>query len=258
MGLPVPAWSPPRPHLTFDSVKEFELFSDELTHHLQENLNAHCYDTLSNFIRLCQEYVCKCEGFLSVAEFFRFYNPPIIPESYTCVGLACDLMLRCKHLEEKHPGFQSATYLVSCEEKIANADWYCSSPDGPPLSSEKEHVLVCIKIDIAGRSGVVLLDSGYHVGLPIIVMQDGEYPQTGNIRSSTTNNAVCRTYRYAFWPGNLSYVAWYVTEEHLGQKKDHINLILVDKPFVSSLDVAERRNLVFPFKTLLARDSSEI
>lgn len=47
------------------------------------------------------------------------------------------------------------------------------------LTSEKEHVLVCLKIAIGSRSGVLLLDPGYHIGRVITVMKDQLYPNTG-------------------------------------------------------------------------------
>lgn len=132
--------------------------------------------------------------------------------------------------------------------------WYCSG-DTPPATCEKEHVLLCIRIRLCGRAGVVLLDPGYHIGKPITVMEDGLSPHSGVIIASTTRPQVTRTYSYRFWPENLYFVAWEVTEHRMGKlSKQHTSFIHVARPFLSDLDVAERRNLAYPFKTLVARE----
>lgn len=46
---------------------------------------------------------------------------------------------------------------------------------------EKEHVLLALKFEISGRSGVLLCDPGYHVGRVVTVMYDTIYPHTGNL-----------------------------------------------------------------------------
>lgn len=46
-------------------------------------------------------------------------------------------------------------------------------------SLEKEHVLLAMKVEVDGRSGVLLCDPGYHVGRVVTVMGDGVYPHTG-------------------------------------------------------------------------------
>jgi len=47
------------------------------------------------------------------------------------------------------------------------------------MSSEKEHVLVAMKLEIGGRRGILLLDPGYHVARVVTVMRDTKYPHTG-------------------------------------------------------------------------------
>jgi len=48
-------------------------------------------------------------------------------------------------------------------------------------SVEKEHVLVALRVEVAGRPGILLLDPGYHIARAITVMSDGLYPHTGEI-----------------------------------------------------------------------------
>ena len=51
-------------------------------------------------------------------------------------------------------------------------------------TSEKEHVVIALKIDLNGRAGVLLMDTGYHVASPVVVMQDELHPHTGNWKLS--------------------------------------------------------------------------
>lgn len=145
---------------------------------------------------------------------------------------------------------------MSCEEEVEHVAWYCQG-DVPPATCEKEHVLLCVRVRVCGRAGVVLLDPGFHVGEPITVMEDGLEPQSGTVRGSTARTQVVRTYRYRCWPDNPAYVAWEVTEERgMSSPRQHVSLIHVARPFLSGIDVAERRNLAYPFKTLVAREAN--
>lgn len=65
-----------------------------------------------------------------------------------------------------------------CFQSIDNFQSYVSA-DPSTATSEKEHVLVALKISIAGRNGILLLDPGYHVARVITVMADLIYPHTG-------------------------------------------------------------------------------
>jgi hypothetical protein len=49
------------------------------------------------------------------------------------------------------------------------------------MSVEKEHVLVALRVDVAGRPGTLLLDPGYHIARVITVMADNLYPHTGEM-----------------------------------------------------------------------------
>lgn len=95
-------------------------------------------------------------------------------------------------LEGRFPGLIERLYLASCEECVDDIISYASElPD--PYDSEKEHVLVALKLNIAGRPGILLLDPGYHIGRAVTVMQDCCYPHTGEIQG----DAECRIY-YVF------------------------------------------------------------
>lgn len=44
---------------------------------------------------------------------------------------------------------------------------------------EKEHVLMCLKVEFGGRLGTLLCDPGYHVSRVVTIMSDGAYPHSG-------------------------------------------------------------------------------
>lgn len=106
--------------------------------------------------------------------FYEQYIPAIVEEEYTCVGLGLELMTRLRELNQL---VSSSISLVSCEESIEDPASYLER--GPCEASDKEHVLVCMKVEIAGRKGVLLLDPGYHVARVVTVMEDKAYPHTG-------------------------------------------------------------------------------
>ncbi|KAK7072248.1 hypothetical protein SK128_009475 [Halocaridina rubra] len=148
-------------------------------------------------------------------------------------------------------------YQVSCEEEVHIEKYH------QRLSSNKgsliEHVLLCIKIHISGRSGVMLFDPGYHVSQPITVMEDGLELQTGIIYGSTTRPEVTRLYNYHYMARNSSFIVWDVEEKRNGiTKSKSTSVIQHNKPFLSATDIAERRNLIYAFKTLLGRDAKGI
>ncbi|KAG7170108.1 hypothetical protein Hamer_G012343 [Homarus americanus] len=253
--LPLPEWGCGRPEVNFSTLHHYQRFLARLTHHLHHALADLPYDTLSNFITFSKEFVESRDEYPELLEFYRDYDPPLLPGRYTCVGLAADLATRLSVLETNYPGLKDATYQVSCEEEVKALDWYCSLKEPPVASCIKEHVLLCIRIRVAGRAGVLLFDPGYHVGEPITVMEDGLAPQSGIIKASTTRSEVHRTFQYHFCADNPAFVAWEVVEERDGKpKKKFTSLIHVSRPFLSGVDIAERRNLVETFKTLLGRD----
>ena len=63
--------------------------------------------------------------------------------------------------------------------------------------SEKEHVLVALKIKIGARYGILLLDPGYHIGRVITIMKDQFYPNTG---TTPTTILLSRFFFFHFSP----------------------------------------------------------
>lgn len=134
---------------------------------------------LSNWNAFCRFYEeFKKSNETHLESFFRKYHPLISADHHTCVGLSLELIKELSVLEEQYSGFIDKLFLVSCEECIDDIISYTSElPD--PYDSEKEHVLLALKFSISDRCGILLLDPGYHIGRVITVMNDGDYPHTG-------------------------------------------------------------------------------
>lgn len=147
----------------------------------------------------------------SLEDFYHEYIPPITSKHHTCVGLGLDLAEKIMELEKTYPGIGSALFLASCEEviilsinidnksplftniclterfvcgitwkDIGNVNRYVSTPTPDTRTSEKEHVVIALNIELEDRVGVLILDTGYHVPQPVTVMEDGLYPHTGS------------------------------------------------------------------------------
>lgn len=77
------------------------------------------------------------------------------------------------------------------EKDIGNVNRYVSTPTPDTRTSEKEHVVIALNIELESRVGVLILDTGYHVPQPVIVMEDGLYPHTGNTKLQTVTRSYC-------------------------------------------------------------------
>lgn len=254
--LPLPEWGCGRPEVTFNCQQQYKIFLVRVGYHLRRALASLPYDTISNFIAFGKSYLSSREDYPALLEFYRDYDPPVLTGRYTCVGLSSDLATRLSVLEAHYPGLKDATYPVSCEEEVTELESFSSLKEPVVARCLKEHVLLCVRIRVAGRAGVLLFDPGYHVGEPITVMEDGLSPQSGPIKGCSARSDVHRTFQYSFWQDNYAFVSWRMVEEREGKpNKCTTSVIHVSRPFLSTVDIAERRNLVEPFKSLLGRDA---
>ncbi|KPI99773.1 hypothetical protein RR46_04747 [Papilio xuthus] len=194
-----------------------------------------------NFISLYDAFEKSAEP---LQQLFGKYNPPIRPRQHTCVGLGFELLRRWRSLDKRRPGFAAACALVSCEEAVEDVREYvtCGKP-----------VMVCVQIVMDGRAGVLLADPGYHVPRVVTVMADRGYPHTGWFTLS--EEPLCRKeYSYGFSPLNSGYVEWRERETRGPKFKCQTSLVYVARPYLDGVNVTERRNLVYNFRSLLARD----
>ncbi|XP_045128056.1 uncharacterized protein LOC123514300 [Portunus trituberculatus] len=200
--LPLPEWGRERASLAFASLRDYMSFLSRVASHQRQTISIHPYDSVSNFIEFSEEYMAS--EFTSLQEFYRYYDPPLVSGRYSCVGLAADLASRLAYLEGHYPGFKDAIYQVSCEEELKD-DYIgrmISSGQITTTTCIKEHMLLCVRVCVEGRAGVVLLDPGYHLPHPVTVMEDGLSPHSGPVNAATARSNVVRTYRYYFGPSS--------------------------------------------------------
>ncbi|CAK9799085.1 hypothetical protein ANTQUA_LOCUS1853 [Anthophora quadrimaculata] len=101
----------------------------------------------------------------------------------------------------------------------------------------------------------MLLDPGYHVARVITVMEDKLYPHTGWFIQSDEPDCK-KEYNYFLCSNDPDYVEWHERKTRSGIfERTQVALIYVARPYLTAIDVTERRNLVYNFRSLLARDT---
>ncbi|XP_058788843.1 uncharacterized protein LOC131662887 [Phymastichus coffea] len=259
LPLPLPVWAHyEAPTLTVNSILQYEELASSVELETQRLLRERRYDTLDNLLRFYRDF--KQSGDNSLEHFYRKYQPLIVEERHTCVGLGLELVRRlCVNLECRFPGLSQGLYLASCEETIGDVASYVG---GPPAadSGEKEHVLVCLKVIIGeNRRGLLLLDPGYHVARVVTVMHDKMYPHTGWFTQSDEEGSPKKEFNYSFCSSDPDYVEWHErrTARRLSalETRSQVALVYVARPYLTAIDVTERRNLAYNYRSLLARDA---
>ncbi|CAH4029877.1 unnamed protein product [Pieris brassicae] len=251
--LPPPRWGGPRPalHLSLQQYEDLVAKAEAILSRLAVSEN---YDSVNNFITLYDSYMAAPDE--TLAEFFPKYNPPIRAHKHTCVGLGMETMKRLKALENDFPGISKSMMLVSCDENIQDLGDYATAFPGPQgflIETEKDHVMLCIHVRVAGRQGVFLSDLGYHVSRVVTVMADRCYPHTGWFTQSDEPHSR-KEYNYQFNLQNSNYVEWHERDTRGTSVKERLSLIYVAKPYLTAVSVTEKRNLVWDLRSLLARN----
>lgn len=224
---------------------------------LQHMMEETYYDTVNNFIGFYQSF--RSSQFKNLREFFQSYSPPVNrrPTSGShCVSLAMEIVSR---VAVHRPDIADYFYLVSCEEAVEDPISYIGLCEEKTIESaawslEKEHSLVAMKINIAGREGMMILDPGYHVARCVTVMKDQCYPHTGFFTQSDEPGCK-REFGYSFANKASSFIAWRERTTRNGQQKYEMSLIYVDRPYKTAIDVTVRRNLIYDFRSMLSRDA---
>lgn len=180
--LPLPTWSATSKETYYTAtIWQYEELATNIELHVQRLLEERNYDTVGNFIKIYQKF--KESKSDNLAEFYHDYSPEISIKHHTCVGLALELWYRLSKLDTRFPNLSSHFYLVSCEESVDATPGYADMGDNIHMLAdtlEKEHVLLALKVNVAGRTGILLCDPGYHVARVITIMRDKVYPHTGN------------------------------------------------------------------------------
>ena len=186
--LPLPDWAShddednQKGVLHLDSVWQFEDLSAIIETKLQRMLEETHYDTVNLFVDFYKSF--KRTRRSDLKSFYQFYDIPINRRHHMCVSLAMEIMAR---IVELFPILEHYLYIVSCEEQVVSLRDYIELSEevgglnSPMANVEKEHAMVAMKININGRSGVIILDPGYHVARCVTIMQDQMYPHTGKL-----------------------------------------------------------------------------
>lgn len=253
--LPLPDWSSEiKDTINFDNVWQYEDLNaliEAKLHHLLEETH---YDTIHLFVDFFKAF--KKTRRSDLKSFFQFYDVPINRRHHMCVSLAMEIMTR---ITEIFPILANYMYIVSCEEDVAALRDYIETSEecglnSPESSVEKEHAMVAMRISIGGRRGIMILDPGYHVARAVTVMEDQMYPHTGWFTQSTEQHCQ-REYCYNFSMHSNKYIDWMERETRNNQQTYKTSLVYIEHPYLTAIDVTVRRNLVYNFRSLLARDA---
>lgn len=237
--------------LLFDTTEDLQDFVNQVQRLLHDELCSRHYNTTGNLLHFYDAYCARTEA-TSLEEFYRTYEPQVFEDGLSCVGLGLHLS---EELVRSFPG--ASPFLVSCEEMVQDVEAYCRA-DPPDHSSIKEHVLVGLSVLVSSghRRGTIIMDPGYHVALPVVVMEDEAFPHTGRFVQSNTAKSL-KEYCYTAVPETSGrFMCWNVTETRGGNVKTWDNILYVGGDFKSALSYSEMRNLVYEFRTLVARDGN--
>lgn len=256
--LPVPAWSSDdRPTLVVDTLWRYEEMVAVMETVLHQMLEETHYDTVHNYVDFYAAF--RAKRMKNLRKFFQKYTPPVNRRHHMCVSLAMEIVTRLATIA---PVFGDHLYLVSCEEAVDETQVYIENcfkyreitATTAKFTAEKEHALVAMKVRVAGRDGMIVLDPGYHVARAVTIMQDHQYPHTGwFVQSEDGGGAVKREYAYTFSAHSVNFVEWSERVTRGTQETHEKSLVFVGKQYRTAIDVTVRRNLVYNFRSLLSR-----
>lgn len=248
--LDVPVWSHDIKEAKFASLQLFEDYLIQCENVLQQELSSYDYNTFNSFVQFFQNYkkAKKHSKSLRLIPFVSNYKSRISKDSLSCVGLSISLI---RKLRQMSPKLCRSISLVSCEEAVKDTGAY--SMESP--NNVKEHVLVCIRasigVGIDKRSGFVLLDPGYHIARPIVVMEDEAYPHTSWFMQSANPKAMKE---YCYQMIDHQFIGWKVRETRNGCLDEWMNLVFVKKQFAKCLTITEKRSLIYSLKSMVVRN----
>lgn len=241
--LDAPKWTSDLVATHFDTLASFNAFLLRAQDLIQQELFAHDYNTFTPFVDFYHKYdTSSCK---SLVDFVKKFNDLTEKEDgLSCVGLSIRLLEKMQKHERRLGGCLA---IVSCEEAVKDIGSYTiDAPD-----SLKEHVLLLAKVVLEkDRIGYVLMDPGYHVSRPVVIMQDGQYPHTGNFIVSASERKV---EEYSYVVQDERFLSWTVKETRPGSKSvEWTNLIYTNKAF-DKVAVTKKRSLLYNMKSYVVR-----
>lgn len=205
------------------------------------------YNTVNNFIDFHSSF--KKSKTSDLRKFYQNYVPPINRRHHMCVSLAMEIVAR---IDDVCPNLSKHFYIVSCEEAVEAAKPYIdhceeNGMENALSSLEKEHALIAMNINVAGREGLMIIDPGYHVARAVTVMKDQCYPHTGWFTQSDEPHCK-REYCYTISSRSGDFIEWAERCTRGETETYELSLVYVKRPYRTAVDVTVRRNLVYNFR----------
>lgn len=253
--LPLPMWSNvTKSPLIVEKMWQYEDIVGLIEVALQRLLEETHYNTVNNFLDFYSSF--KQSKSDDLRNYFQSYVPPINRRHHMCVSLAMEIVAR---LAETCPQLAEHFFLVSCEECVDSFNPYVANckelgMENAMYSLEKEHSLIAMRIVVAGREGIMLLDPGYHVARAVTIMKDQCYPHTGWFTQSEEAH-LKREYSYKYSSISDEFIEWTIRCTRNDEQTIEGSLVYVKQPYRTAIDVTVRRNLVYNFRSLLSRDA---
>ncbi|KAI5737516.1 hypothetical protein M8J76_014325 [Diaphorina citri] len=171
-SLKSPVWGEQISPMIFHSDGEFNQFLDTVLRH-HSNLMANTkYNNIDIFYNEYRHYMNTYDADFN--DFFQSYQPRFRPNE-DCTGMAIELLNRIAY---EVPDVQYHSYLTTCAINIKE-DAYESLNGWTgrlPRKFIHGHVAGFIRISVQNRLGYVILDPGFALQYPIVIMEDGHDP----------------------------------------------------------------------------------
>lgn len=247
--LPLPKWSKNiKEPMVIEKIWQYEDLCARIEVTLHRLLEETHYNTVNNFTDFYTSF--KKSKTTDLRKFYQSYVPPINRRHHMCVSLGMEIVAR---LGDASPELAQHFYMVSCEEAVEAARPYIdhcheNGMENAMASLEKEHALVAMRVLVAGREGLMIIDPGYHVARAVTVMKDQCYPHTGWFTQSKEPHCK-REYCYTISSsGNGDFVEWAERCTRGETETYELSLVYVKQPYRTAVDVTVRRNLVYNFR----------
>ncbi|KAI5749657.1 hypothetical protein M8J76_009047 [Diaphorina citri] len=246
--FPAPVWGEGEGAMELTSESELEDLIERIGQIHREVLENIHYNSVDNYLQFYEDY--KRSG-LDFHTFYAGYRPTFRPHE-NCIGLAIEVLERLHtHLTPRWPHLARYTYLASCWMDIS-AEWINQvegkiteeiDTRGLPRSG-LQHVLGALQINVQGRRGYILIDQGFALESPIVLMLDGMHPHNHIVQRNDFDNFN----EYKLIGKDL--VHWRIFRNSTVQILEQ-HLINVKRPYCSFLSITEKRDLVRPLRSMV-------
>ncbi|KAI5736666.1 hypothetical protein M8J76_005950 [Diaphorina citri] len=252
-SLKSPVWGGLISPMIFHSDGEFNQFLDTVLRH-HSNLMANTkYNNIDMFIEFYNEYRHYINTYdADFNDFFERYQPRFRPNE-VCSGMAIELLNRIAY---EVPDVQYHSYLTTCAVNIQE-DAYKSLNGWTgrlPREFIHDHVAGFIRISIQNRLGYVILDPGFAVQYPIVIMEDGHDPHFP-VSFGSGRDARGQNFEFQLLGCDTPYI---LAKTFLLNPRipDEALLYAVGSPYCSFLETTTKPNQLRLFKAMVSRTAT--